>query len=510
MTSESDSGRSHDVRTSTHIEVRRGVYHDSVTLLQVSRDIAAVDGVDDAVVAMGTELNLSILEDLGFGDEFDSAGPNDLIVAIRAGDDETVNAALGEVERALADSSGSGGGGDFTEPPPHTVGQAARTAALDLALLSVPGEHAFVEAMDALRAGLHVMLFSDNVPVDQEIALKAEGERRDLLVMGPDCGTAIVGGVGLGFANVVRPGPVGMVAASGTGAQQLCCLLDEADIGLRHVLGVGGRDLSADVGGAATLQALAALDADPAIELIVVVSKPPDPEVAARIRAAADAAETPVVLGFVGRGMRDLTAVAEDVAERAGSPLGAYRQWQPDDPPMPVAGDLRGLFSGGTLCDEAMVIAADALGVIRSNIPLEPDWGIDGTDTDGHVMIDFGEDDMTQGRPHPMIDHSLRVAQLEREAQRAGSNVVLLDVVLGHGADDDPAAVLAPAIREAREAAAKRDDRLAVVVSLCGTRDDPQDRDRQAAAFAEAGAIVHLSNAHAAHDAVRLASEMST
>lgn len=493
----------------THVEVRQGAYHDSVTLLQVSRDVTALDGVDEAVVAMGTELNLSILADLGFGgDGIGNATPNDLIVAIRATDDDTVKAALAAVERLLTDSSGSGGGGgDFTAPPPRTIGQAARSAELDLALISVPGEHAFVEAMDALRAGLHVMLFSDNVPLDQEIALKAEGGRRDLLVMGPDCGTAIVGGVGFGFANVVRPGPVGMVAASGTGAQQLCCLLDEAGVGLRHVLGVGGRDLSADVGGASTLQALAALDADPAIELIVVVSKPPDPDVAARIREAAEVADTPVVLGFVGRGERDLTAVAEDAAQQAGSPLAEHRRWEPDDPPSPIAGELRGLFSGGTLCDEAMVIAADALGAIRSNIPLEPDWALNDTAVDGHMMIDFGEDDMTQGRPHPMIDHSLRVAQLEREAQRPGSNVVLLDVVLGHGADDDPSAALAPAISDARAAAAARDDRLAVVVSLCGTRDDPQDRDRQATAFADAGAVVHLSNAQAARDAVRLVSD---
>ncbi|MBW3605366.1 MAG: acyl-CoA synthetase FdrA [Actinobacteria bacterium] len=488
--------------------MRHGAYHDSVTLLQVSRDITALDGVDEAVVAMGTELNVSILADLGFeGDGISDASPNDLIVAVRADDDETVDAALAAVERALADSSGSGGdGGDFNAPPPHTIGQAARQSELDLALISVPGEHAFVEAMDALRAGMHVMLFSDNVPLDQEIALKTEGRRRGLLVMGPDCGTAIVGGVGLGFANVVRPGPVGVVAASGTGAQQLCCLLDEADVGLRHVLGVGGRDLLAEVGGASTLQALEALDADASIELIVVVSKPPDPDVAERVREAAQACATPVVLGFVGRGERDLTAVAEDAAKQAGSPMGEHRRWEPDDVPTPADGALRGLFSGGTLCDEAMVIAAESLGAIRSNIPLEPEWALDDTDDAGHVMIDFGEDDMTQGRPHPMIDHSLRVSRLEREARRPGSNVLLMDVVLGHGADDDPAAALAPAIADARRVAADRGDRLAVVVSLCGTRDDPQDRDGQAMAFADAGAIVHLSNAQAARDAVRLVS----
>lgn len=488
-----------------HVEVRKGTYHDSVTLLQVSRDVAALDGVDDAVVAMATGLNVGIIEDLGFErDAIEGAGPNDMIVAVRAVDDDAVAAAVSAVDGALADAGRpAGGGGEFTAPPPRTIAAAAATTDVDLALVSVPGEHAFVEAMDALRAGLHVMLFSDNVPVDQEVALKAEAARRDLLVMGPDCGTAIVGGVGLGFANVVRPGPVSLVAASGTGAQQVCCLLDHADVGVRHVLGVGGRDLSAQVGGASTLVALAALDADPGTELIVVVSKPPDPGVAAMVRDAAAACATPVVLGFVGRDERDLTAVADEAADRIGQPVSDHPRWDPDARPEPVDGVLRGLFSGGTLCDEAMVIAATTLGPIRSNIPLEPGWGIE-DDHDGHAMIDFGEDEMTRGRPHPMIDHELRVAALGREARRGGNTVVLIDVVLGHGADADPAAVLAPAIADARTTAAERGGALEVVVSLCGTRDDPQRRDRQAEALVAAGATVHLSNARAARNAVRI------
>lgn len=486
----------------THVDVRRGSYHDSVTLLQVSRDVAALDGVTDALVAMATDLNLSILDDLGFTRP--EATPNDLVIAVRAADEEAVGAAVAAVDHALAASGGGSPGDGFEAPPPRTMAAAARRADADLALVSVPGEHAFVEAMDALRAGLHVMVFSDNVPVDQEVALKAEGRRRGLLVMGPDCGTAVVAGVGLGFANVVRPGPVGVVAASGTGAQQLCCLLDAADVGVSHVLGVGGRDLSAAVGGVATHQALAALDADPATGLIVVLSKPPDPEVADAVRGAADACATPVEIGFVGPGERDLTAVADAVAAQLGHPTGAQRRWDPAEPPAPVAGELRGLFSGGTLCDEAMVIAAAELGPIRSNIPLQPSWALDGDDADGHLLLDLGEDEWTRGRPHPMIDHSLRVARIARESERPGSATLLLDVVLGHGADADPAAVLAPAISDARGTAAARGDRLAVVVSLCGTRDDPQGLERQAEALVAAGVVVRQSNAEAAREAVRL------
>lgn len=487
-----------------HVEVRRGVYFDSVTLLGVSQQVQRVDGVEQALVAMATPLNLEVLDDLGFSaDDVDGVSPNDLLVAVRA-DARALDEALAEVDRALttqASQAPSGGG----EQPPRTTGSAARRTDAALALISVPGEHAFVEAMDALRAGRHVMVFSDNVPVAQEIALKAEGQARDLLVMGPDCGTAIIGGVGLGFANVVRPGPVGIVAASGTGAQQVCCLLDAADVGVSHVLGVGGRDLSADVGGAATLRAIDLLDDDPATELIIVVSKPPDGGARDAVVERVAQCRTPVVLGFIGRGMPDLTAVTHDAVRQLGSAPPDPQRWGPDELPAGRFATLRGLFSGGTLCDEAMAIAAGALGPIHSNIPLEPAWALgDAPDAGGHVMIDFGDDEMTRGRPHPMIDHSLRSARLEREAERSGDHVVLLDVVLGHGADDDPAGALAPAVAAARQRASARGDHLAVVVSLCGTRGDPQDLQRQAHGLADAGAVVHRSNADAAREAVTL------
>jgi FdrA protein len=376
----------------------------------------------------------------------------------------------------------------------------------DLALVSVPGEHAFVEALDALRAGLHVLVFSDNVPLGHEVALKREAADAGLLMMGPDAGTAIVSGVGLGFANVVAPGPVGVVAASGTGAQQLTCLLDDAGIGVSHVLGVGGRDLSAAVGGLATRQALTALDADPATELIVLLSKPPDPTVADQVRQVVAGLDTPSVVAFVGRGELDLTAAAAEVAHALGRSVEPPRWWLAPQERHGHYPELRGLFAGGTLCDEAMAIAAKTLGPIRSNVPLDPDWTLtDGLDTAGNVCLDLGEDEFTRGRPHPMIDQQLRVERIAAEAKRPGGRVLLLDVVLGHGAHPDPASELAPAIAGA---IATSED-LAVVVSLCATASDPQGRDRQAEAFVEAGASVHLSNAHAAHKAVELHAEGS-
>ena len=490
------------------VEVRRGAYHDSVTLMQISRAVSLVDGVQAALVAMATELNLDLLDGMGF--PAPEAGPNDLIVAIRADDDEATQRAKAELEAALARSTagGSGSTGLGAPPPPRTTGSAARRTGASLSLVSVPGPHAFTEAMDALESGLSVMIFSDNVPVEQEIRLKDEGARRGLLVMGPDCGTAAVAGVGLGFANSVRPGPVGIVAASGTGAQQLMCLLDAAGVGVSHCLGVGGRDLSAAVGGRSTRQALTMLDEDAATELVVVVSKPPAKEVADEIAAYAEGLATPVLLAFLGAGRPDLTTSAQRAVEAVGGSWQALQSWSPatrDPAPVARPGALRGLFAGGTLCDEAMVIAAAELGPVRSNIPLQPDWALpDDLRADGHAMIDFGDDRLTQGRAHPMIDQRSRVERIAAESRDPQTAVLLLDVVLGHGAHPDPASELAPALSDAVRTAHADGRELALVVSLCGTDGDAQGLARQGEALAAAGASVHRSNAEAARIAARL------
>lgn len=487
-----------------HVEARPGAYADSVTLMQVTAEVRNTEGVEAALVAMGSELNLEILAGLGFAGPA-AAGPNDLLVAIRATDADCLAGALAAVSRALdAPSQGAS-----AAQPPRTTGAAARHGGPGLALISVPGQHAFTEAMDALQAGCDVMIFSDNVPVEQEIILKDYASGRGLLVMGPDCGTAVVGGVGLGFSHRLAAGPVGLVAASGTGAQQVLCLLDSAGVGVTAALGVGGRDLSEAVGGRSARSALAALDADPATELIVVVSKPPDPAVAAALRSHAEGLATPVRFAFTGLGQPDLSAAAEDVLRAVGRPVPAWPSWTAASGP-PQAGALRGLFAGGTLCGEAMAIASERLGPIRSNVPLRPEWRLVARPSvsghggvphpvSGHAMIDFGDDELTVGRPHPMIDQSLRIESLAATAADPEVAVILLDVVLGYGAHPDPAAELAPAI-----AAARANRGVPVVVSLIGARSDPQGLADQANALRAAGASVFASNAQAARFACDL------
>ncbi|HET8614741.1 MAG TPA: hypothetical protein VFL94_04380 [Actinomycetales bacterium] len=498
----------------THIETRTGVYADSVTLMQISKRLAALEGITAAQVAMGTPLNIEVLEGMGLPAPV-GTGPNDLVVALRALDDAARDRALAELASALTVTASSAGldGGD---PPPRRTASALERAAqasggstgTPLVVVSVPGDSAFVEAHDAVTAGSNVVVFSDNVPVEQEIALKDEAARRGVLVMGPDCGTAVVSGVGVGFANVVAPGRVSLVAASGTGAQHLMALLDAAGIGVRHCLGIGGRDMSAAVGGRSASQALRALAADPSTDLVVVVSKPPDADVAARLRAEADELGVDVVWALLGFGQPDLTTAAGQVVEHLGLPAVTWPTWGTDASTRPSAPALRGLFVGGTLCDEAMVIAAESLGEVRSNIPLRPEWALDVDGAgrwdagDAHTMVDFGDDRLTEGRPHPMIDPTLREERLLREADDPCVGVLLLDVVLGHGSHPDPAATLAPAISDALRRGGDRG--LAVVVSLTGTKGDPQGLERQAAALAAAGATVHLSNAEAARHAVQL------
>ncbi|HSK28104.1 MAG TPA: hypothetical protein VK894_14430 [Jiangellales bacterium] len=494
-----------------YVELRPGTYRDSVSLMQVSRAVADRPGVRQALVAMATDLNLALLADMGFTPP-PGATPNDLVLAVEAGDDSGVADALRGAEEALAERVVGDAGGDGDVPAPRTLATAAgRSPGARLALVSTPGPVAFADAVDALDAGLSVMLFSDNVPVEQEVWLKREAARRGLLVMGPDCGTAVVSGLGLGFANVVRPGPVGLVAASGTGAQHLMSLLDGAGVGVSHCLGVGGRDLSGAVGGLSTHAALDLLADDPATEVVVVVSKPPAPAVAEEVGRHARRLGKPVLLALLGPGAPDLTASARRTVETLGADWHEPRWWPAPAERTGRYPTVRGLFAGGTLCQEALLVAGPMLhGPLRSNLSPDPALALDDSldARGGHAMVDFGDDRLTRGRPHPMIDQRLRAERLLREAADPTAGVLLLDVVLGHAAHPDPAAELAPAVVAARERAARDGREVAVVVSLVGTAGDPQGLERQAGALVAAGASVHLSNAAAAREAAELCADV--
>jgi FdrA protein len=508
--------------------VERGRYFDSVFLLRISRALEGLPGVRQAVVAMGTPANLENLVRVGFDVSSQGSGsdatlpqagprpaarPDDLVIAIEA-DDE---AALGEAQRKLALLLAAGSESEeAAEELPSTLGDALSVdAAANLALISVPGAYAAAEARRALRRGLHVMLFSDNVSVEDEVSLKDEAARRGLLVMGPDCGTAIVNGVPLGFANVVRRGPIGIVGASGTGIQEVTSLIDRAGGGISQALGTGGRDLSKAVAARSTLAAIAALAADPGTDVLVVVSKAPAPEVAERVLAKLADAGKPAVVHFVGttgQAPRGRIAFAETLAEtaRAACRLAGVAVPESSDAELPKAhfsaqkGSLRGFFCGGTLAQEAWAILRRRGMDVRSNVAADPAFRVKpGDDVAGHVLWDLGDDAFTVGRPHPMIEPSLRDEQVARAFADPSVAVVLVDCVLGYGAHPDPAGSLADAVKHAASLAGclptgAGSGPACVMASVTGTDRDPQGYREQRRRLEAAGVLVADSNAQAA------------
>jgi FdrA protein len=502
------------------LKIVHNTYRDSVTLMQISAKIGALPGVLQASVVMATEGNLALLREAGLLEGGITASPSDLLVVLRAESEAAAHAALAETERALAgvNRAAPRRGPQELAPRSLQMGLAAQPEA-NFALISTPGEYAAAEALKALRLGLHVMLFSDNVALEDEVLLKHEAGERGLLLMGPDCGTAIVGGVPLGFANAVRRGPIGVIGASGTGLQQVTSLIDQAGLGVSHALGTGGRDLKAEVGGATMLRALEELAADPATRVIVLVSKPPARAVADKVLARARATGKPIIACFLGADPAQIegggvraAATLEDAAAMAlaaarGAPQAGAGQRLPDyDASRLAPGQryVRGLYSGGTFCYEATLLLAQALEDVHSNTPVGKAVGLDDVwRSRGHTLVDLGDDEFTRGRPHPMIDHRLRNERMLREAVDPEVAVILLDVVLGYGAHADPAAEMLPAIRAARAAAAGRE--LAFVGFVCGTDRDPQGLARQVAALRESGVVLAASNAQAARTALAIA-----
>ncbi|MCD1286874.1 MULTISPECIES: DUF1116 domain-containing protein [unclassified Brevibacterium] len=481
------------------LTVRHGVYVDSVALMQVSTEVKTTPGVDDALIGMGSALNLDLILAAGF-DIAEEVTANDLLIALRAHSEEDLAAGLAAVDVAfdkLASAAHESTGPGGSVQPALTVESALDRSGSGLTLVSVPGENAGIETLAALDSGSSVLLFSDNVELSTEIELKTRAAEHDLIVMGPDCGTAIISGVGLGFANDVRRGSFGIIAASGTGAQQVSVLLDAAGVGVSHLIGTGGRDLSSEVGGISARQALRALAADPETEQILVVSKPADATVVAEIETLAKQLGVSVTWAVLGPESPSLTVGVESVLGAAGVTVPQWPSWGVSDSTTTRSGSLIGLFCGGTMADEAMLISRSALGPISSNIPLPGAPRVSGTSTSvaTHTVLDFGDDEMTRGRAHPMIDPSIRLQAIRDLGPSAG--VLLLDLVLGHGAHKDPADDLATAITEAKSAAAAQGESLPVVVSLIGTNSDPQDFSGALEALVTAGAEVFLSNAEA-------------
>ncbi len=511
--------------TATLVDIRRGAYYDSAFLMRLQRTLADLPDVQDAGVVMGTPANQELLAaaDL-LPPEARAARPDDLLIVVRAENEAAARDALARVDDLLTRQQAA----RSAEHRPQSLETAARLLP-DAAwvLVSVAGRYAGGVARDALRLGKHVFLFSDNVPLEEEIQLKELAAARGLLVMGPDCGTALIRGIGLGFANKVRRGPIGVVAAAGTGLQQVTARIHQLGAGVSYGIGTGGRDLSEQVGAITFRQGMDVLARDPETAVIVLVSKPPAPKVADAVLAVARQIPKPVVVAFVGHaaatrqldnlhfaaGLDDAARLAVELTAHS-APLSPQPWGEPDSPRNRGAGGavfastqryLRGLFSGGTLAYEAQAILRDYVPRVWANAPLDKaDRLPNSLISQEHTIVDLGEDEFTVGRLHPMLDNELRIRRLMQEAADPEVAVILLDVVLGYGAHPNPAAELAPAIAQARALAAAAGRHLEVVAVVTGTDEDPQNLESQIGQLRRAGAWVDTSNEAAVRYAGRL------
>jgi FdrA protein len=488
------------------VEIRSGAYYDSVILMQLQSSLAGLPGILATGVVMGTEANKDILaqSDL-LVPEAKIAAADDLVIVLRAEDEAAAQAALAEVDGLLTRKRATG---EQDYLPKSLEIAAEMLPEAQWVLISVPGRYAADVAREALRLGKHAFLFSDNVSVEDEISLKRAATEEGLLVMGPDCGTAIVNGVGLGFANRVRGGPIGMVAASGTGLQQVSSRIHQLGSGMTHALGTGGRDLSEAVGALTAHQALDFFSRDPETKVIVLVSKPPAPNVADDLLHAARSAGKPVVVDFIGytppaQRMGNLHFVRTfDEAAALAVKLAGKSAGEMDELDVELARFantqkyLRGLFSGGTLAYEALLILQDYLPTVYSNAPLKKGHNVlkNSLVSEGNAIVDLGEDEFTVGRLHPMMDNTLRIQRLQQEAGDPEVAVILLDVVLGYGSHPDPASELAPAIAGAIATAKEAGRHLAVVAIVVGTDEDPQGLESQIEQLKAVGAWVDTRN----------------
>ena len=491
--------------------VEKSTYLDSVSLMVVSKKASKARGIENAMVAMATDTNLALLGQAGF-DRVGTAGatPNDLIIAIDAVDESSLESALAMIRQEIR---GGALAAEEVRYKPHSLDGALKMRPdINLVFISVPGAFAAAEAQQALSAGRHVMIFSDNVAIEDEVRLKAFGRANGLLVMGPDCGTAIINGIGLGFANAVPRGNVGIVSASGTGAQEVSSVLARLGAGISQLIGTGGRDVTEAVGGITTLMGLEALAADESTRVIVIISKVPDEAVGRDILGMAEGSGKPCVVWFAGqgagpgRGNLEFAGTLADAARRAAKEAkgAAFEAPVVEDGAgtrggvglklPPERKFIRGLFGGGTLAQEALYLLKPAVGEINTNVDFPGTSRLkDVHSSSGHCIVDLGDDAFTRGRAHPMIDQSYKLTRMARDFEEEDTAVILMDVVLGYGCNPDPGGEIARVLSGLRKGKSGRGG-PAVVVNLCGTYEDPQDYTRQKVMLQSAGTVVADTN----------------
>lgn len=506
--------------------IRKNAYYDSVTLMSLSSKILDVNGVEEAVVSMATEMNKQLLQNVGLATkESDNAGNNDLIIAIKAENENSYDEALRLVEELLSPKNKKKKKGELESP--KTIDAALQQMEdANLAVISVPGRYAAREAKKALEKGLHVMMFSDNVTLEEEKELKEIGREKGLLVMGPDCGTASINNVGLCFANEVRNGNIGIVGASGTGLQEVMVQIHRLGGGISQGIGTGGRDLKEEIGGIMMIEGLKALSRDKDTEVIVLISKPPAKSVEKKILEEVKKVDKPVVICFIDGdkedekdskatfvyGLYEAAKKAVELSSGCEEEIGKENNLFIDVKELkkslnPGQRYFRGLFCGGTLCAEALSILRGSFDSVRSNVAKNENEKLENiNDYHGNVLLDLGEDEFTVGKPHPMIEPTLRLDRIIKEAKDEEVGVILMDFELGYGSHEDPVGVTIKSIKEAKNIANSYGRNLIFVAYICGTDIDKQNYENQRIMLEQEGVLIAESNIEAANIVIEILS----
>ena len=508
--------------------VKKGEYFDSVSIMLVAKQLSGMEGIIDSAAVMATDENKSMLTSSGLSlPEFVNASEMDLVIVFKSDDNSDVVKIRAQIEKLLKPDKKNESDVNYLA---SSIDEAVKyLSGANLALISVAGRYAGDVAKKSLENGLHVMLFSDNVSIEKEIELKKLGREKKLFVMGPDCGTAIINGVPLAFANVVKRGSIGVVAASGTGCQEVTCLISNAGCGISQAIGTGGRDVKKDVGGIMFLEGIKALAVDENTKVILLVSKPPAAEVIKEVITLTNTIDKPVVGVFLGSPLELLKGSkiipAKTLEEAALFSVALVKGESISDTKnaldnrknieaiaevlkeklQPSQKYLRALFSGGTFCDETQLLCRDAIQDLYSNTPIaKVNHLADAWISEKHTIVDLGDDEFTVGKPHPMIDYSTRNKRIITEAEDSETAVILLDIVLGYGSNMNPLGEIIPILQAVKEITSKAGRCIPVICSVTGTIDDPQNRATVVSALQNEGAVVMESNAEASMLAVSI------
>ena len=473
--------------------IKKDLYKDSVSLMLLNNKINDHDAVNIASIMMASPANKEMFESNGLlTDEVKNASANDVAIVLDLKDDSKLDEIINIIDESLSqnqsDSTDAKKSIDTLEDAFNEMKDA------NLAIISIAGSYVYSVANKCLDKNLNLMIFSDNVDIEEERKLKQKAKEKNLLVMGPDCGTSIINGIPLAFANTVKKGKIGIVGASGTGIQEVISVLDQNGYGISQAIGTGGRDLHSEIGAISFIQAFDMLMEDDQTEVVIALSKPPAKEVKENLENYFLKSKKPIAAIFLGEEPKDHYENlywADTLDEVATLAIDLLEKKKPENKTdrfevIDKKGSIKGLFCGGTLASESANLIQRALNITYKKSD-------DGylLNKDGFQVIDLGDDKYTKGKPHPMIDPNARIPFIKKAIEDNDTKVVLMDVVLGYGSHDNPASTITDVIKE------NSNKDVEFVITLCGTKGDYQNIDSQKQLLEEAGAKVFRTNREA-------------